>query len=138
MTYALEQDMVDRFGTEELITLTDRDGSAGAIVTSVLDLALNDADDEINGYLAARYEFPLPTIPSVLVRLACDIARYRLYADLSTEEVRNRYKDSITLLTKISQGVVGLGLPVPPPSANGMVFIQTSPRITGRDKGSIF
>lgn len=138
MTYALEQDMVDRFGTEELITLTDRDGSAGAIVTSVLDLALSDADDEINGYLTARYEFPLPTVPSVLVRLACDIARYRLYADLSTEEVRNRYKDSITLLTQISKGIVGLGLPVPPPSANGMVFIQTSPRITGRDKGSVF
>ncbi|PKG72986.1 DUF1320 domain-containing protein, partial [Shewanella sp. GutCb] len=73
--YASSAQMVARFGEDELVSLTDRDGTAGAIVARVLDVALNDATALINGYLAGRYTLPLPTPPAMLERLCCDIAR---------------------------------------------------------------
>ncbi|MCK4099992.1 phage protein Gp36 family protein, partial [Acinetobacter radioresistens] len=39
--------------------------------------------------------------PSNLNRMACDIARYRLYYQQPTEEVRNRYKDAIKFLERV-------------------------------------
>src|SRR3569832_539379 len=49
------------------------------IDNSVLDHALTDADDEITPYLAARYVVPLASVPKSIIRIACTIARYRLY-----------------------------------------------------------
>jgi len=63
--------------------------------------ALQDAAEEINGYIGGRYPLPLPNVPSNLNRMACDIARYRLYYQQPTEEVRNRYKDAIKFLERV-------------------------------------
>lgn len=111
MTYATQQDLIDRYGEEELIQLTDRtDPPQGAIDATVVSRALEDADHEIDGYLAARYTLPLASTPQVLVRIACDIARYRLYDDRATEAVTQRYKDSVRFLEAVSRGQVTLGL----------------------------
>lgn len=115
MTYAVQQDMIDRFGEAEIIAITDRTG-AGIIDATVLDQALADADDSINVYLVERYTLPLSTVPTVLVRLACDLARFNLYAEAPTEEVRNRRNDAITLLGQIAINKAGLGLDEPAPS----------------------
>ena len=98
MSYAVKQDMVDRFRATELIQLTDVDSVANAIDDTVLDRALDDADAEIDGYLAGRYTLPLATVPRVLTNIACDIARYRLHDDRATEQVTTRYRDAIRLL----------------------------------------
>jgi phage gp36-like protein len=45
---------------------------------------------------------PLPTVPAVLTRITCDIARYRLWEDRASDEVRRRYDDAVKLLTHIS------------------------------------
>jgi phage gp36-like protein len=113
MSYATLPDMIGRFGEEELIRLTDRDRTAGAVVEDVLDRALADADGEINGYLAVRYALPLPSVPVMLVQIACDIARYYLYDDQATEQVRQRYEDAISRLKGIVKGLVNLALPAP-------------------------
>lgn len=111
MTYATQQDLIDRYGEEELVQLTDRtDPPQGAIDATVVARALADADHEINGYLAARYALPLASTPQVLVRLACDIARYRLYDDRATEAVTQRYRDAARFLEAIAKGQVNLGL----------------------------
>lgn len=109
MPYATQQHMVDRFGGQELIELTDR-ANLGVIDTAVLSRALDDADGEINGYLATRHTLPLSPIPTVITRLACDIARYFLYEDRATEAVRTRYKDAVKFLQGVSDGSITLGV----------------------------
>lgn len=111
MSYAAQQDMVDRFGSREVIALTDR-SNTGAIDATVLARGLSAADDEINAYLAARYTLPLASTPLIVRDFACDIARYRLCGGevTETQEVRDRYKDAIRFFEKVSKGEISLGL----------------------------
>ncbi len=94
--YATEADMVKRFANNiEELKLMHADAAAS------INEALQDAAEEINGYIGGRYPLPLPNVPSNLNRMACDIARYRLYYQQPTEEVRNRYKDAIKFLERV-------------------------------------
>ncbi|MCM2340425.1 DUF1320 domain-containing protein, partial [Rhodoferax sp.] len=107
MTYATQSDMEERFGSTELAQRTDR--AAGVVIdATVLARALADAAAEIDGYLATRYTLPLPSTPPVVNRLACEIARYRLYDDGVPETVRVRYQDAVSLLKRLSSGEVQL------------------------------
>lgn len=110
MAYATQADLVTRFGEDELIQLTDRAG-AGVPDATIVGRALADAEAEMDGYLAARYALPMATVPGVLVRIACDIARYRLWEDRASDEVRRRYEDARRILESIAKGTVSLGLP---------------------------
>jgi len=113
MTYATQQDLVDRFGGQEIAQLTDRTNGT-VIDATVVARALGDADAEIDGYLATRYVLPLTITPAVLVRLAADIARYRLFDDRTTEAVRQRYADAVQLLKSMASGLVKLDAGVTP------------------------
>ncbi|MFU9812424.1 gp436 family protein [Acinetobacter radioresistens] len=94
--YATEADMVKRFADDiEELKLMHADAAVS------INEALQDAAEEINGYIGGRYPLPLPNVPSNLNRMACDIARYRLYYQQPTEEVRNRYKDAIKFLERV-------------------------------------
>lgn len=112
MGYATQQDLSDRFGASELAQLTDRTAGTTIDVT-VVARALSDADAEIDAYLGARYALPLTTVPSVLARVAADIARYRLHEDRATESVRTRYEDAVTFLKRVAAGDVQLGNATP-------------------------
>jgi phage gp36-like protein len=105
MTYALEADLVERFGALELAQRTDRVNGI-TIETVVLGRALADADAEIDGYLATRYTLPLASTPPLINRLACEIARYRLYDDGVPPTVRQRYEDTVSLLKRLASGEV--------------------------------
>ena len=110
MPYATQAQMIARFGEQELIQLTDRDGLLGAIVTAVLDAALLDADEEIDSYLRGVRALPLVApIPERLVRVACDLARYHLYDDHAPEGVRTRYQGGIRWLRDVASGKASLG-----------------------------
>lgn len=109
MTYATQQDMIDRFGNDELIQITDRTNT-GAIDANVLAQALADADAEIDGYLGSRYSLPLTSVPKILTRLACDIARYDLYDAQATDQVKERYQNAREFLTAVSRGKITLGV----------------------------
>lgn len=118
MTYATQVDLVDRFGTVELAQRTNRvDGLT--IDAVVLGRALGDADAEIDGYLATRYSLPLASTPVVLVRMACDLARYRLYDDGVPDTVRQRYEDAVSLLKRMASGDVQLAGVTSVPAAGG-------------------
>jgi len=111
VTYATQQDLIDRFGETEIEQLTDRaEPPAGAIDATVVGKALVDADDAINGYLGARYTVPLASPPLILKRIACDVARYYLYEDRVTEAVRKRYEDAVAYLKDAASGKVTLGV----------------------------
>lgn len=110
-TYATRQNMIDRFGEAEIIQLTDRaERPTNVINDGVLNRALEDADGEIDSALAARYTLPLVSIPKVLVRIACDLARYHLYDDVAGESVRERYEDAKAYLKQLATGMMSLGL----------------------------
>lgn len=119
MAYCTAQDMIDRFGEDEVIQLTDR-ARQGIIDDGVLDRALSDARAEIDGYLAVRYPVPLAAVPPVLVRVSADITRYYLFDKAATDQVEARYKAAVGLLRDISAGRVTLGLPeaVAPQTSN--------------------
>ncbi len=139
MSYAVQSDMVNRFGEQELIQLTDRDRT-GAIDTVVLDRALADATAEIDGYLAARYQLPLTSTPTVLVRVCADLARYHLHDDHLPEPVQVRYKAAIDLLRQVSTGRVSLGLSETgeSPTSNDGAEITSGGRVWDRNDSKGF
>jgi len=130
VTYATQQNMIDRFGEQELIELTDH-ANTGAINATVLGQALADADAEINAYLTSRYTLPLVSVPPVLVKFAADVARYQLYDTRATEMVKARYDDAIKFFKMLANGSVSLGLdPVNQPVADvGGVQVNAGARV---------
>lgn len=112
MPYTSRALLEDRFGLDELIQRTDKVAPyTGSVVDCVLDRAIADANAEIDGYVGARYALPLPDpVPPVLVPIACDIARYRLFDDSVPEIVRQRYEDAIARLKDIAAGRLSLGI----------------------------
>lgn len=135
MSYVTQQQLIDRFGQEELIQLTDR-ANAGSIDAAVLDRAIADAGAEINGHLAGRYQLPLATVPEIIALYCGDIARYRLYDDHAPEEVRNRYKDAVDFLKLVAKGTVRLGADEPAPT--GGAQIETGGRVFDRANSNGF
>jgi len=119
MTYATQPDLETRFGAAELLQLADRDGD-GLADPGVVAGALAEAAAEIDAYLVGRYALPLASTPPVLVRLACDLARYRLMADNPLEEARKRYEDARRLLEALAAGRVALGPPAAAPPTGGV------------------
>ena len=105
--YATEENLVARFGNE-IEQLKQMLPSQSAI-----DDAIQDATEEINGHIGGRYSLPLPNVPSNLRRMACDIARYRLYFQQPTEEVRKRYEDAIAFLKRVADNKAHLQIQLP-------------------------
>lgn len=134
MTYATQTDLEERFGAREILELSDRENT-GSTVVAVVARALTDADAEINGYLAARYALPLSSTPTVLVRLAADMARYYLYDDKVTDQVKDRYDAAVKLLKAISGGTANLGIDAGNDQAptSGGVQITANERVFSRD-----
>ena len=126
MAYATVTDMLARFGASELVQLTDAANIPPSVLGSArITLKLDDACVFIDGYVGQVYRLPLQGClkpdgmggsvrvpPPVLVRLACDVARYYLYADLAPEhEVYRRYKAAVAELEGIAAGRVQLACP---------------------------
>jgi phage gp36-like protein len=127
MAYATQQDLVDRFGEQELIQLSDRaDTPTGEVGVAVVARALTDAAELIDGFLAGRYALPIASPPPVLTQLACDIARYKLHQNLPPELVRTNYQDALRQLKQIADGdfvlqAAGVGAAEAPDHGNAVV-----------------
>lgn len=108
MSYCIDQDLINRFGTQELVRLTNIDNiSATTINDAVLNVAIADADAVINDYLCDY--LPLPAVPARLVREACNIVRYFLYKDTPTVLVEKNYHDALEYLRRIDLDQMGIG-----------------------------
>lgn len=73
-TYASLQDLIARFGADEVIRHLDRDRDGVADPDTVSQI-LADVSALIDGYLAGRYRLPLAGAGALLTGLACDLAR---------------------------------------------------------------
>lgn len=108
--YATKQDIIDRYSEDLLWTIAELD--ADTLDDTAIDRALSDATDEINARLNARYELPLPTVPTLLVRCCVDLAVFNLATGTQlSEEIEKRADRATTLLNQIGSGKVDLGLP---------------------------
>ena len=109
MDYCSQEDLIQRYGQDELIQLTD-DANVGTVDASKVTQAINDASAYIDGYLAGRYPLPLVIVPTVLNRLAADITRYFLWDNGASDPVQKRYDEAVAFLVSVSKGTVALGL----------------------------
>lgn len=107
MPYCTQQDLVDRFGNDELVELTDRQ-QLGEIDAAVVTASIADATADIDMYLSVRYALPLATVPTVLTRLCCDIARFYLHDNAAPERVEKANAAAIELLQAIAEGKIDL------------------------------
>lgn len=103
--YATRNDLETRFGEGEMQQLEIMQTASNSF-----EEALQDASEEIDSYIAVRYKLPLPQTPSTLKRIACNIARYRLYFQRPTEEIENRYKAEIDFLKRVADGKAVLNI----------------------------
>lgn len=111
MTYATLTDLIERAGEAEIRQIADRDRD-GTPDPAVVEAALTDADNAIDGYVFARYARPLPSIPPVLKTWAVAIARYILHRNGAPDHVAQDYKDAIASLKDVAAG--RYALPVAP------------------------
>jgi len=138
MAYATPQDMIDRFAEQQLVEVTDPE--IVEIKVAALDRALEDASDEIDGYLEGRYRLPLQSPPRSLRILACNIAMYRLLTlrqiDVM-EDQRQRYDDAVKYLRAVANGDINLGLTLAGQTvdpAGGPTLVAGPERTFSRDR----
>ncbi len=128
--YANKEDLIKRFGEREIAALAGND--EGIIIDSVVETALTDAEELINSYVAVKYALPLTTIPAVLKRICCDMARYLLYKEVIPEELEKNYERNLTFLKDIAKGVVALGDSLSgetPQQASDVIFTDSAARL---------
>ena len=129
--YCTVQDLIDRYGETEIMEITDRD-QTGAVDETVAGRAIDDASAEVDGYIGSRYDLPLASPPAVLTRITADIARYRLYDNMATEEVRKRYEDALRFLKSVGKAEISLGA-AEPPASTGSPMVDRGRRLFDDD-----
>lgn len=111
--YCTLDDILAIVPENDLIELTDDSMPALAIDQAVIDRAIGDAGELVDGYLRGRYALPLSPVPGLINTLAADIAVYRLYARRSRltppEGVSERYKEAQKLMERIQAGKISIG-----------------------------
>lgn len=136
MTYATQQDMVDRFGESDLVRLTDRaDPPLDAVDATVLLRAQEDAKAVIDSYVAARYTLPLSPVPLVLKRCECDLAYVQLLGARVGDEWAKRQSYWLGWLKDVSKGTANLGPDATNtlPATEAGVFVDAEPPVFSRD-----
>ncbi len=140
MPYATQADLETRFGVQELAQLTDR--VSGTVPdAAVIAAALADADALIEGYLAQRYALPVSPVPTLLRRIAADVARFLLHGKSAGEKVREAYDDALSVLRDLSSGKAALAGALPAPAAQAPAAAGGAPQAAAParifDRGSI-
>jgi phage gp36-like protein len=91
----------------------DEDSAETTPDDAVSNAAIDDAETEVNSYIAKRYDLPLKiNIPPYLRLVTIRIAVYYLWLNKKnavTEDVLDNYDRSIKKLEKISNGTITLG-----------------------------
>ena len=99
--YASREDMIESFGEREVLRLESMHTDG----VQSLNRALADASERMNSYLSGRYGIPLFKTGQLKL-CCCNIARYFLYFEKATDEVKERYKDEIRWLEGVASGKI--------------------------------
>ncbi|ENX48767.1 MULTISPECIES: gp436 family protein [Acinetobacter] len=110
--YATVDGMLKKFGERELIQLTDTEAPYEDVINyDKLNAAMIEANSEIDGYLASRYQLPLPAVPPFLEAIACNMARYHACTGAISENdpIKTRYDNAVKSLKEIAKGTIAIG-----------------------------
>jgi len=110
VSYATAQDLVTRFGLDEISqTAPPEDPGAADFDAVRVESALTDSAAQIDSYLRMRMPVPVSPAPEVLVGAAADLARFKLHDDHAPEAVMERYRATIQWLKDLAAGKASLG-----------------------------
>ncbi|MDR5655424.1 gp436 family protein [Ruixingdingia sedimenti] len=132
MAYATLADLVERAGEAEVRQIADRDRD-GVPDPDVIGAALQDASDLIDGYVGARYDIPLASIPPQLRPWAVSIARYTLHRNGAPTWVEQDYKDALAALKDVAHGLIAL-----PVAAGDTPPVAVTGQTMGRHPAQVF
>jgi phage gp36-like protein len=132
--YATADQFIATFGEREAAEVSNLDAARNTEPNyDAIEAALETASAEIDSYLArAGYELPLASVPAILMKRACDIARYHLEHRNTRDEVVARYKDAIMWLRDVARGIASVG-PIGATSGNSPA--SGSNALWGGDRG---
>lgn len=161
--YITVSDLIARFGVEEIAQISDRtipreltpeilelavasDSRTGWPARQVeamtaalarIDAAIGDAQSAVDGYLAGRYTTPLGTVPQIIRRLVCDIARFYLHGDLASDPIVKANEVAMALCRDISAGKITLPgeLSASPGSSSSVAVVCGNRRWTREQRG---
>lgn len=133
--YCSLDDILGQIPKEKLIDLsndnepvTDGEGNPTFNMDNI-QLAIDNAGSEIDGYASARYPVPFSPVPQVIRKLAVDIAIYNLFSRKWTAEeddnIVRRYKNAIRLLERIASGQVSLS------AGESSIMFSAPPKVFG-------
>lgn len=167
MPYATAAELLMRFSSDEIAQRVDRgvprlvtadllaavasNGDVAAFTAAelaraaqsmaVVQRALQDADDTINGYISGRYTLPLQPVPAVLARVACELARFYLYDDQVTDLIKDRHAANMKWLAEVSKGTVSLGadaLSGVQPTSSAAAELVSGATVWKRERSEVF
>lgn len=105
MPYTTKQKLIEAYGEDHLVSLTDRAAEpTGVIDDAVLAAGIAKADAEIDSFLAGRYRLPLSQVPDLVNELATTMTRFHLHRYEPPEYVRKAYDDALKALREIATG----------------------------------
>lgn len=102
------------------------DVAGGEINFDLVQTVINEACEEVDGYLRNRYTLPFANTPTLVKQCAKQIARYALYErrpegfDLPSAVIEGR-KVAVKNLEYIRDGKISLGMPDNLPNPKSMV-----------------
>tara|TARA_R110002111_G_scaffold109826_1_gene169077 strand:- start:112 stop:540 length:429 start_codon:yes stop_codon:yes gene_type:complete len=131
MTYATQNDLIDRVGERLLVDLTDReDARTNSIDADAVAQALAHADAEIDGYLVDRYVLPLTEVPPTVIDIACILAIWRLHTYEPSAKIKSDHEEAQRKLREIRAGTFRLPVNGVEPTGTG----GSGARVTDRER----
>lgn len=133
--YTTKQELIDTYGEEALIELTDRaEPETGEIDNDVLNTAINDASATVDAYIIGRYSPAAARDAIVLRSHAKAIAFYKLHRNNYDDETRRAYEDALEFLKSVSNGTAHLAVDgIQPASAPADARVEAHERMFSRD-----
>lgn len=120
MAYVTSKEIVDRYGLDYLVIVSDHNEDGLSDLTPV-DLAIDDASAEIDKFMSTRFVVPVANVDtdaslSWIKRCCTDLAVYFLAstAGTMTEIIQQRRDDCMEELMRIADGTINPGGAVAP------------------------
>ncbi|MDR2925941.1 MAG: DUF1320 domain-containing protein [Azoarcus sp.] len=140
MPYCTLADLQLAIPEQTLVWLSNDDAAATAMNPAVVDEAVRQAEELVDGYLRGRYSLPLSPVPSIVKDMTVNLARHWLYArrpegNELPDAVTRTYKAAFQMLeairdNKITLGIISTGASAPEP---GEFKVRTRPQQFGQD-----
>lgn len=110
MNYITINDLLIEFNAQELAKLTG-DSTGNHINTNRIELAIKQAQSEVDAYLSFNYNLPLSNVPDLIKYLTYELTVYNIYSQYYknseiTEQVKWRRLNSLSILKQLKNNEI--------------------------------